>query len=551
MKQVRYFKYINLHEDNYMRVPSDNLKTTHLRMKKILLFLCLLIPLLMQYSCKKSPVIADFKDMKNLTIYDYLVENKSDYSSFLTILEQGGIAKTLSAYNPKGTNYTLFLPDNKAVDNFLMASTQYHTLDDIVNDKVFVAALARYHVLNMGSRTYEFPFGTFSESTLSGDFLNVNFLFGKDTTYYNINNQAKVIKANIELSNGYIQVIGSMLNPITMNSYTWLKNHPAYSILTSAIETTGINKVIDVDMKLKDQTLKPFTILVEPDTIYQKRNINSFADLAKVISPDRNDYTNSSNPMNLFAGYHILTESKFLNDLQGRSTNYNTFADVPLNINGNGLDIIINRGKEIFDTKISGSDTTIIDYVGINYDASNVITQSGAIHFIDQILTPQVPSRATVTFEFSEELALNDYRQKGGTFLIENPKLLEYVTWTGAKLFYVRSTDPTETASGRDYMQIDGDFTMSYQVPKIIQGRYTVYLRANAFNPLNALVELYVDGNKLGGLIDLTKGGSASYPYVTYKVGAIDLKKYDIHTITIKSLIPGSFIWDFIRFEPL
>lgn len=519
-------------------------------MKRIVILFGLLL-LFMQYACKKTPVEAGFEDVKKYTIYDYLVENDSAYSSFLAILQKGGLDKTLSAYNPNGINYTLFLPDNKAVDNFLKTSSTYHSLNDILSDQEFSSALARYHVLNSGTSTYEFPFGTFAEPTLSGDFLNVNFLFGTDTTFYNINNQAKVIKANIELSNGYIQVIGSMLNPITMNSYAWLKNHPAYSILTAAMEATGIDKIIDVDMKLENQTLKPFTVLVEPDTIYQKRNINSFADLANVISPNRSDYTSATNPMNLFVGYHILTESKFLDELQGVSTNYNTFADVPLTINGVGLDIVINKGKEIFDTKISGKDTTIIDYVGLNYDASNVITQSGAIHFIDQILKPQQPTRAIVTYEFYEEQVLTEYRQKGGTFLMENPKLFDYVTWTGAKLFYVKSADPAELAWSKDYLQIDGDFAISYQVPKIIQGKYTVYLGANAYSSLNALVELYVDGNKLGGLIDLTKGGTASNPYVAYKVGTIDFKKYDAHTVTVKSLIPGRLIWDYIRFEPL
>lgn len=519
-------------------------------MKRIVILFSLLL-LFLQYSCEKSPVEAGFEDVKKYTIYDYLVENDSVYSSFLAILEKGGLDKTLSAYNPNGINYTLFLPDNKAVDDFLKTSSTYHTLNDILSDQEFSAALARYHVLNSGTSTYEFPFGTFSEPTLSGDFLNVNFLFGTDTTYYNINNQAKVIEANIEVSNGYIQVIGSMLTPITMNSYTWLKNHPAYSILTSAMEATGMDKIIDVDMKLENQTLKPFTVLVEPDTVYQKRNINSFADLASLISPDRTDYTNSTNPMNLFVGYHILAESKFLDDLQGRSTNYNTFADIPLTINGLGLDIVINKGKEIFDTIVSGSDTTIVDYVGLNYDESNVITQSGAIHFIDQVLKPQQPTRAIVTYEFYEEQVLAEYRQKGGTFLMENAKLFDYVTWSGAKLFYSKSSDPAERAWSMDYLQIDGDFTISYQIPKIIQGKYTVYLGANAFSTTNALVELYVDGNKLGGLIDLTKGGNATNPYVAYKVGTIDLKKYEIHTITVKSLIPGRFIWDYIRFEPL
>ena len=515
-------------------------------MKKISIILSLLVVLSIQYSCKKAPVLAGFEDMEQFTIYDYLIQNEKDYSSFLSILKAGGLDKTLSAYNPSGIDYTLFVPDNKAVDQFIKDNGQFSSLDAILKDKAYVEALARYHVVNLGTSSYEFPFGTFSEPTLSGDFLNVNFILAKDTTYYKINNQAAVTKANIELSNGYVHEIGTMLTPITLNSYGWLKKNANYSILTSAIEATGWKTTIDVDMKLKDQPLKPFTILVEPDAVYKKRNINSFADLAQAISPDRTDYTNASNPLNLFVGYHFLNESKFLDDLQGRATNYNTFADVPVTINGLGLDIVINKGKEKF---VNGKDTT--DFVGLDYDASNVITQSGGIHFISEVLKPQVPSRAIVTFEFYEELALEEYRRKGGSFLIENEELLDYVNWSGAKLFYVQSNDDSERSWGKNYMLIDGDFTISYQLPKIIQGKYTVYFQADAFSATNALVELFVDGNKLGGLIDLTKSGNSTWPYYSFKVGTIDFKKYAGHTVTIKSLIPGRLKWDYIRFEPL
>jgi uncharacterized surface protein with fasciclin (FAS1) repeats len=520
-------------------------------MKRILILLSLLVVLSLQYSCKKTPVIAGFEDMEQFSIYDYLKQNEKDFSSFLSILKAGDLDKTLSAYNPNGINYTLFAPDNKAVDDFIKSNGQFSSLDALLKDKAYVSALARYHVVNMGASSYDFPFGTFSEPTLSGDFLNVNFILAKDTTYYKINNQAPITKANIELSNGYIHVVSTMLTPITTNSYGWLKKNPSFSILTAAIEATGYKQIIDVDMKKETQTLRPFTVLAEPDAIYKKKNVNNLQDLANLISPNRTDYTNSSNPLNMFVGYHILNESRFLDDLQGRSTNYNTFADVPLNINGLGLDIVINKGKEVFDVVINNGDTTIIDYVSLDYDASNVVTQSGAIHFIDQILKPQIPSRATVTFEFYDEPVLDEYRRKGGSYLIENEDLMLNVKWSGAKLFYVKSFDESERAWSKDYLQLEGDFNISYQIPKIIQGRYNVFLGADAYNSANALVELYVDGNKIGGLIDLTKGGSSSYPYVAYKVGAIDFKKYAGHTVTIKTLIPGRFKWDYIRFEPI
>ena len=516
-------------------------------MKRILIISSLIVALLAQYSCSKTTGIPEFKDVQKLSIYDYLAANKDEFSSFIQIVQVGGLESTLSAYNPNGNNYTLFAPNNQAVDNFIKQSGEYASLDDLLKDVSFVQALARYHVVNLGVLSNDFPFGAFTEPTLSGDYLNVNFILEKDTTYYKINNQAPVVQANIELSNGYMHVISEMLKPITLNSYAWLKKYPGNSIYVSALEATGIDRIIDVDMKKKDQTLKPFTMLIEPDSIYHRAGINSFSDLAAVISPDRTDYTNSSNPLYLFTGYHILTQSRFLNDLVGQATNYNTFADVPLAINGKEIDIMINRGKEEFVTR---GDTT--EFVGLYYDASNVVTQSGAIHFIDQILKPQVPSRAIVSFEFWEEPNLATFRIKGGTYLIEDHSVMEYVTWTGADLYYVKSNDVAETAWNKDYLQITGDFTITYQIPKIVPGKYNVLLGADSFGSQNAFVEVYIDGNKLGGLIDLTKGGSASYPWwPATAVGAVDFKKYDIHSVQVKALIPGRFKWDYISFEPI
>lgn len=521
-------------------------------MKRTLFILSLFVAFSMQYSCKKSVVDAEFKDMLKYSAYDYLAANEADYSSFIKILQAGDLDKTLSAYNPVGDNYyTLFAPDNKAVDAFIKESGQYSSLDDLLKDKVYVSALARYHVLEFGVRTNDFPFGAFSQPTLTGDFLNVNFILGTDTTYYKINNQSPVTKANIKVSNGFVHEIGNMLTPITLNSYGWLKKNSDYSILTAAIEATGINKIIDVDMKLKDQTLRPFTMLVEPDAVYKKGNINSFDDLAKEISPGRTDYTNSTNPLNLFVGYHILTQKVFLNDIVGNATNYNTFADIPLNINGNGIDILINKGKDTLDIKVVNGDTTIIDFVGINYDASNVVTQSGAIHFIDQVMKPQIPTRADVSFEFAEEPILDEYRQKIGTYLIEDHTLMKYVTWSGAKLSYVKLIETDYTASKSDYLEIYGDFTVAYQIPKIIQGKYNVILQAHGNSYDNAVVELSIDGNKLGAAVDMSTGGSSDWPFHSYNVGTVDFKKYDSHIVQIKSLIPGSLKWDYIRFEPI
>jgi len=520
-------------------------------MKRSTFIFGLILIISWNFSCNEPPEInPGFEDMEQMTIYDYIVENQSEYSSFLSILQKGGIDKTLSAYNPDGIGYTLFLPDNNAINRFIEDYTQFSSLDDLLNDQEYASVLSRYHVVNMAIDANDFPFGALPEYTLSDDLLTVSFIIETDTAYYKINNQAPVVKENIELSNGFIHLIGESLIPVTFTSYQWLEQHSEFSIFLATINATGLKETIDINVKDETTDLKPFTLFIEPDSIFNKNNIFSFEDLASLISPDNSDYTSTLNPLYNFAAYHIVAESYFLDDFVEISTNYPTYSEVPLHIDGTGLDIVINKGKEIFDSIIIPPDTTIIDFVGFYYDFSNVLTQSGAIHFINQILKQQSPSRADMTFEFYEESLLNEYRLEDGTYLVEDTSWLDVIKWWGTDLFFVEAGEDN-TAWGDDYLFMDGDFIISYNIPKIVQGKYTAILGAEAYNYANAVVEVYIDGKNTGRLFDLATGGSSSWPFTGIELGTVNFTRYEEHTIEVRSLIPGRFCWDYIRFEPL
>jgi len=517
-------------------------------MKKIVYILSLLLIVVIN-SCKEPERIAGFEDAEEFSMYYYMLDDEK-FSDFLSILKVGGIDKTLSAYNPDGTDYTLFLPDNDAMAKFIESSDEFSSLQELLDNKEYCEAFSRYHVVNMGVHTQDFPFGAFPEPTLSDDYLTVSFVIETDTSYYKINNQAAVILPNIEVSNGYIHQIEIALKPITFTSFNWLSQYSDYSIFKEAIDITGLQALVDFNTK-EEEDRQPITILVEPNKIYQENNVNSVTDLAALISPDDDDYTNLKNPLNNFVRYHILSGGLFIDDFEEVATNYSTYSEIPLNINGLGLDLAINKGKQVFDTIVDQGDSTFIDYIGFLYDESNVISQSGAIHLIDRIMTQQKPSRAIKTYEFWEEPLFQEYRREPGTYLIEDEESLLYTKWSGADLFFIELGEQESAAWGNDYLQIDGDFIISYEIPKIIQGKYEVFLGAHAYDLNNALVEVYIDGKKVSGLVDLSKGGSASWPFQKIEIGTIDFKRYSTHLVEIKTLIPGRLLWDYIRFEPI
>lgn len=508
------------------------------------------IAVLLLFGCEpKTPTGIDFEDAEDNTIFEYLIENKEQYSSFISIIERADLAQALSAYNPDGTGYTLFLPGNEAVSRFIDNDDRYASLDNLLEDQEYVHALARFHVINMRILTNEFPFGAFPEPTLSEDYLTVSFILGQDSSYYKINNSATVVQPNIETSNGFVHEIQDVLIPITFTTKTWLDEHAGFEIFTAALELTGLSSLADINVK--EEKILPITVLAEPDSVYQNAGINSLEDLIARISPSDDNYTDTSNPLYNFVAYHVLSGSFFMDDFVDVSAAYTTFSEVPLNINGKGLDLQINKGKQNFDTIINNADTTIIDYLLFYYDISNVTTQSGALHFINRVMEVQRASRANYNFQFTEEPLILEYRKTDGAYEIEREDSLQRITWDGADLFYINLTNSETNAWNTDYLEIEGDFTFQYRIPKVIQGNYEAKLRAEFANNDNALVEVFIDNKKVGNLIDLTTGGSASNPFRTVSLGRITFAKYAEHVIEIRPLIPGRFLMDALIFEPI
>ena len=527
-------------------------------MKKIIIILSICVIILGAISCNKpQPLPINFKDVQKYSILDYIVQHKDQYSSFLKILEVGKLDKTLSAYNPNGNGYTLFLPDNAAIDSFIVKSGTYSSLDAMLNDESFVWNFCRYHVVNKMIDANDFPFGALSDLTLSKDYLAVSFVIEPDTAYYKINNQAPVTKTNIEMSNGMIHLIKVALTPVTATAFSWLNANAGYTIFRDAVTATGFDVLLNQNPKIDENAL-PFTLFIEPDSVYHKAGISSFDQLTQIISPGRTDYTDKLNPLYNFVGYHVLTDHMFLNDFSELSTNYSTYSDIPVHVDGTGIDIKINKGKQMFDTIIhSVGDTTFINWVGINYDASNVVTQSGVIHIIDQVMKQVPPSRAIQTYDVYERPYFDEFSREPGTYLIEDSTKLKNIRYTGGDLSYVKvTTDASARIWNDDYITIEGDFTVSYTIPKLVQGSYKVFLQADAYNSNNAVVEIFIDGKPIGGSKDLANAASSSAatandPFVALELGSMNFVKYEAHIVTVKALIPGSFSWDFVRFEPL
>ena len=329
-------------------------------------------------SCESDPYGSNW-DENIQTIGEYLkTNNKEENSKFYRLLIEGKMLSSLSAYNPYGEGYTLFLPTDEAVDRFIQQSPNYENFEELLQDTSFIYMLTRYHTINKRVHTNEFPDGALTDRTLTGDRLTTGFYTEKDNLLIKVNNVAPIVKSNLEMTNGYVHVISEVLQQVEISGYDWLQAQDDYSILAQAMELAQIKGKLWFDK---------YTIFAEPDSVYYKNGIMDIEDLINRVSTPGVPYWLRTNSFYIFVGYHILGEEFYLNDFYWGNKDYWTLGYLQLGIDV-GQEIQINSGVEDFGIKISeAGDTTIIDYVSPVWEHSNIMTSTGPIHSISNILS--------------------------------------------------------------------------------------------------------------------------------------------------------------------
>lgn len=516
-----------------------------------LMYIILYAGIILFTACEVEKKESGFFDEDVRSIATFIEANKEEYSRYWQILETTGLYPTLNAYNPHGDDYTLFLPTNEAFDRYIMENEKYDSFESLLEDYEFLWLLSRYHLVNIGLLSNEFPYGALPDSTITGDYLTVGIEVSEDSSLYMINNTAPVIIKDIETTNGYIHVIGETLEPISYNSYDWLAGKEGYSILSRAFEESGLKDTMGIYRYTPaGQLIKNgYTVFAEHDSIFARRGILSFEDLLEKVHSPGYDLDDPEGGLYQFAAYHLLEGRYFLDAFEG-SSNYNSYAVYPVAISA-GIDIRLNTGVDTFRMEINGADTTWITHVGLFFQESNVNTKNGPVHFIDEILELYQPPRSQRFFHLREDPLIIEAFKVKGTYEFVEPELFERLWWDGTELLVYENGNAAENqASNGDYFGLEGNFDFAYTIPKIMPGRYMFNIRAHGRGNNNATIQVWVDGKRMGGNLDLTSGGTNNNPWATYSMGILEFSSYKEHQLEISTLIPGSVRLDWLRFDP-
>ena len=296
-------------------------------------------------------------------ISTYLQKNEAKFSKFTQILSKaklgkketaGSILKTLSTYG----SYTCFAPTNEAIDSFLLAQYEKYELWESTNgeegentgitspdfeflEDSMATVIAMNHIIEKGYKVMDVNEGSFPGNTMSGR--SIEIAPDKEKNMLRLNNSAYIITQDVELENGYLQVIDGVLNPSNKLLPDLIAQHQSFSLFYEAVKLTKLDDLLNIyeidpnydgtrefSMKMfsaqDSKTPYPkfnrqcYTVLIEPNELYHSQGIYTIYDIielankwytktttgAPLTDEIRNDYTHRDNPLNQFVAYHII-----------------------------------------------------------------------------------------------------------------------------------------------------------------------------------------------------------------------------------------------------
>ncbi len=306
--------------------------------------------------CEESISEEDFAIKSELTMTDYLTENPQDFSLLKAIFDRVRLGNTSNASTLTNVlaargNYTLFAPNDSAITAYL-AEQGVQTVDELPYELAQLVAYSclidnenqsAYEVAEFSTNGGSFPITNFNDRLLNSRQDSIND--------YWINNMAKVLNFNIEVSNGMIHEISAVITPSTDNLYKRIAAADNMKVMAHLMEVTGWDVIFDVEERdvayeevthdltrstpvgtceVPDSRLIGFTGFVETDSVYASEwgiNLNivdgqvqNWDDVMKKVATEcanvykdevvseevRNDLTHPDNPVNRFVAYHFV-----------------------------------------------------------------------------------------------------------------------------------------------------------------------------------------------------------------------------------------------------
>ena len=276
------------------------------------------------------------------TVADYVLNRSDKYSHFINMLER---AKLLSILNTYG-QYTLFLPDNEAVEKYVQEQDSiFHATKDS-DDPVWTGitspffeelsdsmatVIARNHVIEASTRMAEMGEGALPERNFNNRLLGVNFVVKDEQYYIMLNNSAAIIYGDNNVENGVVHLVDKVISLSQKNVPELIGSYNYFKLFTEALNVTGFCDSLKLDnddsynyeeYSITDAILGyvtyapktkfyKYTAFIETDEVFNANGIYTLDDLKcfaeKWYGKEGSDNPRSPrNALNKFVAYHFV-----------------------------------------------------------------------------------------------------------------------------------------------------------------------------------------------------------------------------------------------------
>jgi uncharacterized surface protein with fasciclin (FAS1) repeats len=468
-----------------------------------------------------------------LVIAEYIALN-SDFSKFNELLLDTKLNNLLSIRGP----YSLFLPNNDAIESYC-AEKSIQSITDL--DSLEKRDLVYNHIVPKEFSVSDYQLGTLGEKNALGDNIVTEFQEAEII----INKTARIVKRDVKVSNGTIQIIDKVLEPIKSSVMDILAANPSYSIFAAGLEHTGLKDTLDIISFAYGQSTARtrYTILAVADTTYNRFGIFSYDDLVARYTSAPDSVSFKSNGFYQYMDYHCLDrEAYYLSDMPYAATLYSVLSK------NNNVQIKVENSTYKINTNAEDN-----SYTGIYIDQSNLPGKNGVIHTINGLLEVSTPSPTTIIWEVTDYF---DFKQ--GEYYLHHfekffdPLKFEGIRWQGEYLqYYIKAAKDAQTELNDDCLNMIGFWEIEVTTPKIMKGHYTVASRVWT----GVEFAVYIDGVQtrivLGSDVGTITGAVTSDTQPIFNFGEVNWTESTQHKVKLVGLRSQTLFWDRLEFIPV
>lgn len=470
----------------------------------------------------------------DLVMSEYIANN-SDFSEFNGLLISTGLDNLLSIRGP----YSLFLPNNAAMKAYytLKNINSYTDLDSLTRRELVLNHLVQKEFL-----VSNYQLGTLGSKNALGDNIVTEFQ-GVEII---INKYAKIVKRDVRVSNGTIQIIDKVLDPYKLGVYDVLAANPSYSIFTEGLKRTGLKDTLQVISFIYGQNTARtrYTILAIADTTFNRFGITSIDDLINKCTSRPDSITYPGNGFYDFMDFHCLDKNAYYySDYANKPTLYSVLSK-----NNNVQIRVVNGIVEINVSSVDGS------YTGFYVDQSDNPAKNGVIHTINKLLEVSTPSPTTLIWEVTDYF---DFKQ-GEYYLKHFQKFYDTaqfagIRWQGEYLqYYIKPAQQAQPELNNDCLNMIGFWQIEVKTPKIMKGHYVVAARVWT----GIAFAVYIDGEqtaifKVSDVGTVNTACPEDPSSKLYKFGEVTWTTTSEHKIKLVAVNSGMLFFDRIEFGPI